>query len=166
MFRSNDLIADFERLTKGLNLRLDLDKAVDDIAKAFADVPVHAQNESTATGEKLGSFAAGPGTDAIRYADRLELVIDLPGVDPADVDITIAGRSLAVHATRSFVVPDDAEQLHQGRDRSDFHRTWQLPDDLNAEEMSARSDHGVLTITVPVEQGTEPRRIKVTVNDD
>jgi HSP20 family molecular chaperone IbpA len=74
LFRSTDLLKDFERLAKGLNLGPDFDKTVEDLSTKFA-----------------GPFAGYSNVDVVRSSEQFELFIDLPGVDPATVDLTLDG---------------------------------------------------------------------------
>lgn len=150
MFRHNDFLADFERLTRGLNLGTEFDQIVDGITNTFAPA-----NASVAP-------VAGRHVDAVRSGDRYELFIDLPGVDPDSVDLTVDGRNVTVSTHREFAVAKDAELVHAGRRHGSFTRTFRLTDDLDIEGLTARSEHGVLIITVPVADSAQPRRIQIS----
>lgn len=144
MFRTNDLLNDFERLTKGLDLGPDFDKKIHDLSSAFA-----------------GTFAGSSNLDVVRSEDCFELFIDLPGVDPDAVDLTVEGRTLNVSASRSFHVSESQEHVYAGRRHGDFHRSFKLADDLDVDQLTARSEHGVLIISVPVNPAAMPRRIPI-----
>lgn len=141
LFRSSDLLNDFERLTKGLNLGPEFEKTVEDLSTAFS---------------------GGSNLDVVRSAERYEMFIDLPGVDPETVDLTVDGRQLTVSADRSFVVSEDQEHVYAGRRHGAFHRTFKLADDLDTDAMTARSEHGVLVVSIPVVASAKPRKIQVT----
>jgi HSP20 family protein len=145
LFRSTDLLNDFERLTKGLNLGPDFDKTVEDLSTKFA-----------------GPFAGSSNIDVVRSSERFELFIDLPGVDPATVDLTVDGRTLTVSATRDFSVAEDHEHVLAGRRHGAFNRSFTLAEDLDTEGLSARSEHGVLIVTIPVVAAAQPRKIDIT----
>lgn len=144
LFRTNDLLNDFERLTKGLNLGPDFDKKVEDLSTAFA-----------------GAFAGSPNLDVVRSEDRFELFIDLPGVDPETVELTVDGRSLTVDASREFTVDESHEHVYAGRRHGAFHRSFELADDLDVDALTARSEHGVLIVSVPVIAAAKPRKIQI-----
>lgn len=143
LFRSSDLLADFERLTRGLNLGPDFDQAVDDLSTTI-------------------TRAFGPGVDAVRSAERFELFIDLPGVAPDAVELTVDGRDLTISTNREFSVPESSEHVHAGRRHGAFSRTFRLADDLDIEAVSAHFEHGVLTVSIPVVEAAKPRRIEIT----
>jgi HSP20 family molecular chaperone IbpA len=147
LFRT-DLLTDFERLTKGLNLGPDFDKSVDDLSTKFAS-----------------AFAGSSNLDVVRSDDRFQLFLDLPGVDPSAVDLTVDGRTLTVSATREFSVAENAEHVHAGRRHGSFTRSFTLADDLDTESMSARSEHGVLIVSIPVIEAAKPRKITIDVDN-
>lgn len=147
LFRTNDLLNDFERLTKGLNLGPDFDKKVEDLSTAFA-----------------GPFAGSSNLDVVRSEDRFELFIDLPGVDPETVELTVDGRTLTVEANREFSVDESQEHVYAGRRHGAFHRSFKLADDLDVDALTARSEHGVLVVGIPVIAAAKPRKIRIDTN--
>jgi HSP20 family protein len=152
LFRSSDLLADFERLTRGLNLGSEFDEVVDNLSNGFK-----------AAGES-NKFAT-PGVDAVSTASGYEFYIDLPGVDPSSVELTVDGRVVTITASREFNVADDAELVHAGRRHGSFSRSFRLGPDVDAEGLSARSEHGVLIVTVPKIEAPQPRKIEITTTD-
>ncbi|MCO4834875.1 MAG: Hsp20/alpha crystallin family protein [Acidimicrobiaceae bacterium] len=147
LFRNTDLLNDFERLTKGLNLGPEFDRTVDDLSTKFTS-----------------TFAGAPNLDVVRSDDRFALFIDLPGVDPKSVDVIVDGRTLTVSATREFEIAEGHEHVHAGRRHGAFNRSFKLADDLDVDGMSARSEHGVLIVTIPVIAAPQPRKIQVDVD--
>ncbi len=152
LFRSSDLLADFERLTRGLNLGSEFDEVVDNLSNGFK-----------AAGES-NKFAT-PGVDAVSTASGYEFYIDLPGVDPSSVELTVDGRVVTITASREFAVADDAELVHAGRRHGSVSRSFRLGPDVDAEGLSARSEHGVLIVTVPKIEAPQPRKIEITTTD-
>lgn len=152
LFRSSDLLADFERLTRGLNLGSEFDEVVDNLSNGFK-----------AAGES-NKFAT-PGVDAVSTASGYEFYIDLPGVDPGSVELTVDGRVVTVTASREFIVSEDAELVHAGRRHGSFSRSFRLGPDVDAEGLSARSEHGVLIVSVPKIEAPQPRKIEITTTD-
>ena len=152
LFRSSDLLADFERLTRGLNLGSEFDEVVDNLSNGFK-----------AAGES-NKFAT-PGVDAVSTASGYEFYVDLPGVDPSSVELTVDGRVVTITASREFTVADDAELVHAGRRHGSFSRSFRLGPDVDAEGLSARSEHGVLIVSVPKIEAPQPRKIEITTTD-
>ena len=152
LFRSSDLLADFERLTRGLNLGSEFDEVVDNLSTGLK------------TASESVKFAT-PGVDAVSTPSGYDFYIDLPGVDPAAVELTIDGRVVTISATRELNVADDAELVHAGRRHGSFSRSFRLGPDVDAEGLSARSEHGVLIVSVPKVEAPKPRKIEIDTTD-
>jgi HSP20 family protein len=102
--------------------------------------------------------------DIHEYADRFELYVDLPGVDPAKVDLTLDGGILTLSGERPLPIRKDSEEA-QGRrverGHGHFHRRFVLPDTVDSEKVNASGSHGVLTVTIPKQAKALPRRIQI-----
>jgi HSP20 family protein len=105
-----------------------------------------------------------PPVDIHEYADRFELYIDLPGVDPTRVDLTLDGGILTLSGERQQATRKDSEEA-QGRrverGHGQFHRRFVLPDTVDSEKVNAAGSHGVLTVTIPKQAKAMPRRIQI-----
>lgn len=103
-----------------------------------------------------------PHVDVRETADRYVLQADLPGVQPADIEITTDQGVLTILAQRGAERREDAETaVRFERFAGTFQRRFTLPEDADAEAISARSHHGVLELTIMKQAKTEPRRIAV-----
>ena len=159
VFRSNELLNDFERLTKGLNFGPEFDKVMNDLSSAFAGGFATTGESSPAPMHRTTRL----GVDAVRSVESFDLFIDLPGVDRADIDVTVEGSTLTIKGERTFEIADDAQHLHAGRRHGSFHHTVELADDLDVDALTARTENGVLVISVPVIESPEPRKIDISV---
>jgi HSP20 family protein len=106
-----------------------------------------------------------PPVDIHEYADRFELYVDLPGIDPAEVELTLDGGVLTLAGDRGEqVVTKNTEDL-QGRrierGYGHFHRRFVLPDTVDGEKVNASGKNGVLTVTIPKQAKAMPRRIQI-----
>jgi HSP20 family protein len=105
-----------------------------------------------------------PPVDIHEYPDRFELYIDLPGVDPTRVDLTLDGGILTLSGERRQATRKDSEDA-QGRrverGHGQFHRRFVLPDTVDSEKVNATGSHGVLTVTIPKQAKAMPRRIQI-----
>src|ERR1700679_836930 len=105
-----------------------------------------------------------PLVDIHEYAERFELYVDLPGVDPSTVDLTLDGGILTLSGLRPQPSRKDSEQA-QGRrverGHGQFHRRFVLPDTVDSEKVNATGTHGVLTVTIPKQAKAMPRRIQI-----
>jgi HSP20 family protein len=105
-----------------------------------------------------------PAVDIHEYANRFELHIDLPGVDPATVELTLDGGVLTLSGARpqpSRGAADEVHGLRLERGHGHFHRRFVLPDTVDGEKVNATGNHGVLTVTIPKQAKAMPRRIQI-----
>jgi HSP20 family protein len=99
--------------------------------------------------------------DAYRRGDAVTVHLDLPGVDPESIDLTAESNMLTVKAERTFLREEGDEIIVQERPQGSFTREFMLGDTLEAENLQANYDQGVLTITIPVSERAKPRRIRI-----
>ncbi len=105
-----------------------------------------------------------PSVDIQEFSDRFELFVDLPGVDPEAVEITLDRGVLTVSGERNPIALNDDEKVlkHRAeRGSGRFHRRFALPNTVDAENVNARNNNGVLAINIPKQATAKPRRIKV-----
>jgi HSP20 family protein len=105
-----------------------------------------------------------PPVDIHEFANRFELYVDLPGVDPSEVELTLDGGVLTLSGNRHEQVAKSGEDL-QGRrierGYGQFHRRFVLPDTVDGEKVNASGKNGVLTVTIPKQAKAMPRRIQI-----
>jgi HSP20 family protein len=99
--------------------------------------------------------------DAVRQGDRVFVNFDLPGVDPDGIDVTVERDVLTVSATRRFDRAEGDEMLANERPQGTFTRRVLLGESLDTGKLEASYDHGVLTVTIPVAEQAQPRKIAV-----
>lgn len=105
-----------------------------------------------------------PSADIYEHDDRFEMFIDLPGVDPNSVDITLERGVLTVSGERAApaVSADErtvSRRIERGQGR--FYRRFVLPDSIDSDKVNARERHGVLELTIPKQAKALPRRIEI-----
>ncbi len=100
--------------------------------------------------------------DAYRQGDAFFVHFDLPGVDAESIDLTVEQNVLTVRAERRSAAGEDAERLVSERPQGVFTRQLFLGDTLDAENLSADYDAGVLTIRLPVAEQAKPRKVEVS----
>ena len=113
----------------------------------------------------LGTAArpAAMPIDAYRKGDEFVVLFDLPGCDPASINLTVERNVLAVHAERSRPSDDDVELLIGERPTGTFSRQLFLAETLDSERIAADYTDGVLRLRVPVKEQAKPRRVDIAV---
>ncbi len=112
-----------------------------------------------------GATARAPRSfpmDAFRRGDEFVIQLDLPGLDPQQIDIDVERNALTIRAERRAQRQEGDEVLVLERPQGTFTRQLLLGDTLDSDRLQATYDHGVLTITIPVAEQAKPRRIQVT----
>lgn len=98
--------------------------------------------------------------DAHRDGDDFVIDIDLPGVDPAGIDITVDHKVLTVRAERKRAGGEGIRYVVAERPMGPVSRQVRLSDSLDTDRLEARYDNGVLTLSIPV-TGVAPRKFEV-----
>ena len=104
--------------------------------------------------------------DAWRHGDRFFATIDLPGVDPASIDLTVEKNVLTVTAERRWERSEGDQVLIAERPHGTFTRQLFLGEGLDADGIEARYEHGVLTIVLPVAEASKPRKVAISTSAD
>jgi len=100
--------------------------------------------------------------DAYRHGDTFVVHFDLPGVDPASIDIEIERNVLTLKAERSWRPVEGDEVVAAERPHGQFSRQLLVGDGLDPDRMHASFEHGVLTLTIPVAERSRPRKVEVS----
>ncbi len=99
--------------------------------------------------------------DAYRHGDHFVIQLDLPGVDPASIELTVEKDVLTVRADRQATAGEGSEWLVNERPQGSFSRQLFLGEALDTEHIEASYDDGVLTVTVPVAEAAKPRKVEI-----
>ncbi|MBO0609270.1 Hsp20/alpha crystallin family protein [Myceligenerans salitolerans] len=105
--------------------------------------------------------SGGMPMDLFRTGDHYVLSMDLPGVDPGTIDVSVEDRTLTVRAERTQRSGDDAQWLVRERPTGTFARQLTVGRGLALDSISASYADGVLSLTIPVSEEARPRKIEV-----
>ncbi len=120
--------------------------------------PGHEQNQV----KDQMTWGRNPTADILEGEKEFRILMELPGVQPDSLDISLENQTLSVKAVRETEVPEGFEVVrHERAAKSDFHRTFNLGNSVDAEGIEAAFDQGVLTLTLPKSQQGLPRKIEV-----
>jgi HSP20 family protein len=115
-------------------------------------------------GTTVGTAAlpAAMPMDVWREDDKFVVVIDLPGIAPDSIDVSVDHGTLSVRAERPAVGDQGRDWVIAERSRGVFNRQLFLGDQLDTDHISADYTDGVLRLTVPVAEQAQPRKIAIT----
>jgi HSP20 family protein len=112
-------------------------------------------------GEAVGS-AWTPSCDVREDREHLTITLDLPGVKPEDVKISLENQVLTIRGEKRQATEQTDERWHRyERSYGSFERSFTLPTTVDAERIQANVEHGVLTVTLPKVERAKPREIPV-----
>ena len=99
--------------------------------------------------------------DAYRRGEEFVVELDLPGVQPDSIDLTVEKNVLTVHAERRRDETEGVELLVGERPHGTFSRQLFLGDTLDTDAIQADYVDGVLTLRLPVAEKAKPRRVEI-----
>jgi HSP20 family protein len=106
--------------------------------------------------------AWAPALDISERKDAYLVTVELPGLKPEDLDITMEDGLLTIQGERQFTSESSEQQFHRVERRyGAFRRSITLPAQVQADHIEATFDNGVLQIVVPKAEEAKPKRIQV-----
>jgi HSP20 family protein len=99
--------------------------------------------------------------DAYRRGDEFHVELDLPGVDPDSIELTVEQRVLTIRAERRYEPQEGDEVVVNERPQGVYARQLFLAESLDSDRLSAEYVNGVLRLKIPVAERAKPRRIEI-----
>lgn len=104
-----------------------------------------------------------PPVNILTAPDEAVLTAELPGIDPADIDITVHENTVTVRGGRNSETLEEGQKyLRQERGTGTFVRSFSLPFRVAADKVSAQYKKGILRVALPRLEEDKPKVIKVT----
>jgi HSP20 family protein len=85
--------------------------------------------------------------------DGWRVDVPLPGIDPKDVSLEVAGNNLTIRAE----VSTEGNEKNVSR----YEQTLMIPQFLDLEKLTASHRHGMLRLTLPLKDSVKPRRVQI-----
>lgn len=105
-----------------------------------------------------------PATEVTSDKDGWKVRMELPGIEPKDVHVELNHNMLTVTGERT-VKEDDGERHVSEFGYGRFERTFTVPDNVDAEKVSAEFDKGMLELRLPVsDKARNRRRIEIAAS--
>jgi HSP20 family protein len=102
-----------------------------------------------------------PRVDIREDEQRFVILADIPGVDPAQIEVSMEKGILTIKGERQAPNGDNGKYTRVERAHGVFHRRFTLPDSADAEGITAKGKFGVLEIVIPKKPLATPRRITI-----
>jgi HSP20 family protein len=102
-----------------------------------------------------------PTASVVEDADGYVLQVEMPGVNKEDLEISLEDNELTITGRRSLPTIDGT-LIHRESRRDNFRRTFELDPSIDGNKISAKIEHGVLTLTLPKAEHVKPKKITVS----
>jgi len=100
-------------------------------------------------------------TDILETDDALTVVMEIPGVEKKNVDVSIENDVLRVEGRIDFSKYGGMEPLYTEYNVGHFARAFTLSDKIDQQQITAQLDDGVLTLTLKKAKEAMPRKIAI-----
>ncbi|HSO83383.1 Hsp20/alpha crystallin family protein [Thiocapsa sp.] len=104
-----------------------------------------------------------PPVDIYEDAAGITLVADLPGVSRERLSVQVDKDTLLIEGEAAIEMPSEMEALYADLRTTRFRRSFTLSRELQADQIDAQMQDGVLTLKVPKRAELQPRKIQVNV---
>ena len=113
------------------------------------------------------SWMAGPAIESHFKDGNWVMRVDLPGVDPKDIDVQITGDTLTVQAKRERLSAENAQNSNEHEaSYVSFERSVTLPKGVKRDQIRASYRNGVLELTIPASPELTGRKIPVEIGQE
>lgn len=103
-----------------------------------------------------------PAMDVYETDDKIVAKVELPGIEPGDVEVSVEDSTLTISGERELSSEVKEEDYHRVERRyGSFSRAITLPQTADTEKVQATFDKGVLTVEVGKTERAKPKRIQV-----
>ncbi|NUO73093.1 MAG: Hsp20/alpha crystallin family protein [Frateuria sp.] len=136
-------------------------------ASAFPEEIRHAFDrffqQEEADGSNVVTSQWAPRVDIKEEDKRFLIFVDVPGVDPANIEVSMEKGILTIKGERTVQNQEQNGRFTRiERSHGTFHRRFALPDSADPDGITAMGRHGVLEIVIPKRAETTPRRISIS----
>jgi HSP20 family protein len=109
-----------------------------------------------------GDRVWAPALDISERKDAYVVTVEVPGIKAEDLDITLEDGLLTIQGERRFTQESTEQQFHRVERRyGSFRRSITLPAQVQAEQIEASFEDGVLQVIVPKAEEAKPKKISV-----
>jgi HSP20 family protein len=101
--------------------------------------------------------------DVVDKGNRYEVLVDLPGVNKQDIQVTVEGARVAIAAESKArnELKDGERLLHVERYSAGYARSFELPAEVTDQGAEAQFENGVLRLTLPKRAAATSKRVEV-----
>ena len=102
-----------------------------------------------------------PMATVLENGDGYTLQVEMPGVTKEGLEMWVENNELTIIGRRSLPTVQ-GNLVHREMRRDNFRRAFELDPSIDASKISAKIEHGVVTLTLPKAEQVKPRKITVS----
>lgn len=106
-----------------------------------------------------------PSAEVWETEKTVNISLDVPGILPNEIDVQAEGDNLVVRGERKFVVDENKKYQRKEKVYGRFYRAFEIPVQVDRENISASYKNGVLEITLPKSAEVKPKQVKINVEE-
>ena len=111
-------------------------------------------------GERAQEQFITPAATVLENADGYTLEVEMPGVNKETLEMWVENNELTIVGRRSMPAIEGT-LLHRESRAENFRRTFEIDPSIDAEKISAKIEHGVVSLSLPKAEQVKPRKITV-----
>ena len=116
----------------------------------------------TGAAEPFGLAEWSPPLDIAETDDAVRVEVEVPGIDPATLDISVTGDLLTIRGEKRDETGREGHNYHRVERRyGAFTRSLTLPASVEADRVEAKAHCGVLSIRLPKKESAKARRVEI-----
>ncbi|MGM9924258.1 MAG: Hsp20/alpha crystallin family protein [Bacillus sp. (in: firmicutes)] len=108
--------------------------------------------------------ALTPAMNVEEKANLYAIEVEVPGVNPEDVDVELDGNMMIIKGEKSHENKKEDKDKHMHvveHSYGSFYRSFTLPDNIDVDHITAETKNGMLYIEIPKNKKSKPHRINV-----
>jgi HSP20 family protein len=103
-----------------------------------------------------------PTTDIFETEDALTLVLEMPGVDRGNIDVSVENGVLTVEGKINFDKYEGLQPVYSEYNVGPYRRSFRISSRIDQDKIKAEIRDGVITLILPKAEQAKPRRIEVS----
>ena len=109
-----------------------------------------------------GGTGAFPAINVFQQGDDLVAILEVPGLDKADLQIQAKNNAVRISGTKTIRYPENVSLHRRERLSGTFDRTLTVPMQIDADRIKAEYREGILALFIPRAEGDKPRTIQIS----
>jgi HSP20 family protein len=105
--------------------------------------------------------AFSPTTDIFETDEALTMLLEMPGVDRENIEISVENGVLTVEGKINFSKYEGLQPVYSEYNVGPFRRSFRISSRIDQDKIKAEMESGVITLVLPKAEEAKPRRIEI-----